>query len=843
MAVPNGRFGRRAPLGADALWTLIQAMKDSDTMRLDQDAGELAGSPGCLTGDTTLCWDGPSGVRVGSRPESQSDGRASESQALRTEIAERQRAEAALRESERLFRDMMSRIKLISLMLDGRGRITYCNDYLLTLTGWRSEEVIGQSWFDLFIPSDIADLKDVFETLLKDLPDAWHHENEILTKAGRRRLIRWNNSVLRSASSEVIGTASIGEDITERKRAEEQLGESEERFRQMAERIDKVFWMCNKDMTQVLYVSPAYEQIWGRPCWTLYERPASFAEAAHPEDRDQLMATIAAKKQGRETEVQYRISRPDGSVRWILARSFPVRDEAGDFYRVAGVAEDITERKEAEAALRASEERLRLITETIDEAFWMADVAIETMVYVSPAYERIWGRSRESLRQNPKSFVEAIHGDDRQRVLAVLDSQRDGKRFEHEYRILRPDGTLRWILDRGFPLRNSEGKLTHYVGTAQDVTERKRLEAQFRQAQKMEAIGQLAGGVAHDFNNILAAMMMQAGLSLLSTDLSEDVRDGLQQIRSYAQRAANLTRQLLLFSRRQVMQPRLLDANEVVTSLAKMLQRIIGEDVRLQLHLHPTPLMTQADAGMLDQVVMNLSVNARDAMPGGGRLLIETSQRDLDEEFVRLHPDTQPGRYACLSVSDSGTGIPPEVLPHIFEPFFTTKESGKGTGLGLATVFGIVKQHQGCIEVANNPTCGARFDILLPLSEATSALPGCAAKSPKSIGGTETILLVEDEPAVRLLTRRTLERHGYRTLEAGNGEEAIAIWQEHRGEVALLLTDLVMPEGMTGQQLARRLQADRRHGQSWSHPTVVGRSGRVARLHWPNRRSRSCWLA
>ena len=328
-------------------------------------------------------------------------------------------------------------------------------------------------------------------------------------------MIRWNNSVLRSASSEVIGTASIGEDITERKRGRRSSsGKARKPLRQMAERIDKVFWMCNKDMTQVLYVSPAYEQIWGRPCSTLYERPSSFAEAAHPEDCDQLMAAIAAKKQGRETEVQYRISRPDGSVRWILARSFPVRNEAGEFYRVAGVAEDITERKVSEAALRASEERLRLITETIDEVFWMADVAVETIVYVSPAYKRIWGRSTESLRQNPKSFVEAIHDDDRQRVLAVLDSQKDGKPFEHEYRIVRPDGALRWILDRGFPLRNSEGKVTHYVGTAQDVTERKRLEEQFRQAQNMEAIGQLAGGVAHDFNNILAAMMMQSELSI-----------------------------------------------------------------------------------------------------------------------------------------------------------------------------------------------------------------------------------------------------------------------------------------------------------------------------------------
>lgn len=248
--------------------------------------------------------------------------------------------------------------------------------------------------------------------------------------------------------------------------------------------------------------------------------------------------------------------------------------------------------------------------------------------------------------------------------------------------------------------------------------------------------------------------------------------------------------------------------NEVVTSLAKMLQRIIGEDVRLQLHLHATPLMTRADEGMLGQVLLNLAVNARDAMPKGGQMLIETAEKTVDESLARLNPDAAPGRYVCLIVSDTGCGIPPEVLPRIFEPFFTTKEPGKGTGLGLATVFGIVKQHHGLLKVDSKPGQGVNFQIFLPAGIATAAeLPGAEAR-PKPREGTETIFLVEDEWAVRTLTRAILTRYGYKVLEAPNGIEALKLWQVHRGTVALLVTDLVMPEGLSGQELARRLQAD-----------------------------------
>jgi CheY-like chemotaxis protein len=321
----------------------------------------------------------------------------------------------------------------------------------------------------------------------------------------------------------------------------------------------------------------------------------------------------------------------------------------------------------------------------------------------------------------------------------------------------------------------------------------------------MEGIGQLAGGVAHDFNNILAAIMMHSELMAMSESISDKLRDGLQEIRAAAERAGKLTRQLLLFSRRQVMQPRDVDLNDIVKTLANMLQRIIGEDIRLDLHLYSAPLITYADAGMLDQVILNLAVNARDAMPMGGRLLIESSKRRIDETFSHTNPDAEPGRYVCLSVTDTGGGIPPEILPRIFEPFFTTKETGKGTGLGLATVYGIVKKHRGWVEVHSKPGQGASFQIFLPASKAARAAKS-EIKATKPRGGKETILLVEDEALVRSITRAVLERYGYRVLEAANGMEALKSWEQMGGPVDLLLTDLVMPEGITGQQLANKLQ-------------------------------------
>lgn len=484
----------------------------------------------------------------------------------------------------------------------------------------------------------------------------------------------------------------------------------------------------------------------------------------------------------------------------------------------AGVYVNARSQAEAFFALRRSEKRFRQLAETIQEVFWVTDAAKTRMLYVSPAYETIWGRSRQRLRDEPRSWMEFVHPEDRERVTqAALDRQIDGS-YAEEFRILRPDGQVRWIRDRAFPVRGATGTVERIVGVARDVTEQKQAEEelarrgeQLRQSQKMEAIGQLAGGVAHDFNNLLSTMMLQIDLLASGDSPPAEVREGLGEIRGVAERAANLTRQLLLFSRRQVMQHRDVDLNEVVANIAKLLRRVLGEHIALNLDFHPTPLLARADAGMLDQVLLNLAVNARDAMPDGGQIWLATAAKTVDEEFARLHADAVPGIFVCLSVRDSGSGIAPEVLPRIFEPFFTTKELGKGTGLGLATVFGIVRQHGGFITVESAPGKGSCFEVYFPANAQTrqgGPRPE-AVSAPALPGGSETVLVVEDETALRTLTRATLERHGYRVLEAADGEQALQIWAQHAGQVALLLTDLVMPGALHGREVARRLRLER----------------------------------
>ncbi len=339
--------------------------------------------------------------------------------------------------------------------------------------------------------------------------------------------------------------------------------------------------------------------------------------------------------------------------------------------------------------------------------------------------------------------------------------------------------------------------------------ERRQLEEQLRHAQKMETIGQLAGGVAHDFNNILAAILMQTELLRMRTDLPPRVPEGLQQIQAAVERATHLTRPLLTFSRKQVLQPRNLDLNRAITDLVKMLRRIIGEDIRLEVRLHPAPLRLRADAGMLDQVLMNLVVNARDAMPRGGQLVIESFARELGPAEAATRPAVAPGRYVGLRVRDTGSGIAPEHLSHIFEPFFTTKEPGKGTGLGLATVFGIVQQHGGWIEVASEDGRGSAFEVCLPALAGEEAGPAGGAGAGPPQGGTETLLLVEDEAALREVARRVLEHHGYQVLEAATAAAALALWEQHADRIRLLVTGLVLPEGLNGRELAARLRERR----------------------------------
>jgi len=464
------------------------------------------------------------------------------------------------------------------------------------------------------------------------------------------------------------------------------------------------------------------------------------------------------------------------------------------------------ERERAEAELQRREEHFRSLIEHASDSITVINPE-GIITYQSNSGERILGYPAAAIIG--RNLFDLVHPEDLPKSRAILTQAATqlGEPVTAIARLRHLNGTWRTIETVGTCIQTAAGEKQGILN-ARDITDNLQLEEQLRQAQKMEAVGQLAGGVAHDFNNILSSLLMQTELVGMSGPLPEEAQEGLQQIAADTRRAADLTRQLLLFSRRQVMQLRRLDLNEVVMNMARMLQRIIREDVRLQLHLHPGPLMTQADTGMLEQVLMNLAVNARDAMPKGGQLLLETTEMVIDAKAARSNPDAAPGRYVGLSVTDTGSGIPPEIMPRIFEPFFTTKEPGQGTGLGLATVFGIVKQHQGWIKLENRPGQGVTFRVFLPASSAPAAEPGPTEAKPKPSGGTETILLVEDDLAVRKPTRQILERHGYTVLEAADGAAALLLWQAHRSAVALLLTDLVMPGELGGQELGRRLRTE-----------------------------------
>ncbi|MBL8787650.1 MAG: response regulator, partial [Deltaproteobacteria bacterium] len=371
--------------------------------------------------------------------------------------------------------------------------------------------------------------------------------------------------------------------------------------------------------------------------------------------------------------------------------------------------QDLVARADIERALRESEERFRQLAENIEDVFWLSDPSDRVILYVSPAYQTVWGRSLESLMAAPASWLDGVHPDDRARVTNGLGAYASGT-WRDVFRITRgDDGTLRWIRASSYPVRSAAGDIYRIATVARDITEIRRLEDQFRQAQKMEAIGRLAGGIAHDFNNMMSVVLCYTSLALQDLSRDDPMRGDIQEIRRAADRAVELTRQLLAFSRQQMLQPRVVELGKVVAESEKMLRRLLGEDVELALFVARSRGRVSADPSQLDQIVINLVVNARDAMPSGGKLTIDVDDVELDAAYVANIPGLAPGRYVLLAVTDSGTGMDAATRERIFEPFFTTKEAGKGTGLGLATVFGIVKQSLGHIHVYSELGIGTTF--------------------------------------------------------------------------------------------------------------------------------------
>jgi PAS domain S-box-containing protein len=594
------------------------------------------------------------------------------------------------------------------------------------------------------------------------------------------------------------------EDITPRKRAEEQAAAAARYLHTLVQTLP-IGIITYQAGGEVIAFNPLVAAMIGATPEQLTGQ--NFRQLESWRSSGLLAAAEAALQTGQPQRIEVHHASTFGKKSWLSVQfvPFPYQGET----QLIGMFTDVTKDKQVEVEMQESEEKFRQLAENIEAVFWVADKEVSRIIYVSPAYERIWGASCQSLYDRPFSFAEAVHPDDRKKVMACLEQQRRGNRTEVEYRILRPDGTQRWIHDRSFIVRNAAGEFYRLAGIAEDITARKQLEIQFLQAQKMEAIGQLAGGVAHDFNNIIAATLLHLGVLQMNPDFSDATKDSLKELEQGAMQASSLTRQLLLFSRRQTAATKRLDLNALISNMQRMLGRLLGETIQVSVWSSETATWVEADAGMLEQVLMNLSVNARDAMPDGGKISISTTAVERDAESVQTNPAGRVGRFVCVSVSDTGSGMDEKVLKRIFEPFFTTKEAGKGTGLGLATVFGIVKQHQGWIEVDSVVGRGTTFRIYLPAAAISRDLPSTENRPPEIRGGSETILLAEDEMAVRRVTALCLRKLGYGVIEAENGPDALKQWQEHGQEVDILLTDMVMPEGMTGLDLATRLREDR----------------------------------
>jgi PAS domain S-box-containing protein len=699
-------------------------------------------------------------------------------------------------EANELVQLLTENVDDLILLRDPTGRVAYASSSVERYYGC-VPKTLSELISEFFHPDNGEAFRKWWEKVLAG--ESKRHHWRVRDAAGNDRWLETTPAVVRHHGRPHVLT--VCRDITERKVAEEER-------RKQAEVLQKIFDNAPIGINffaedgRLLLANRAWERIFG---WTLQELRDEgrdiYAEATPDSEEERRAHEFVTKAAGEWSD--FRIRRRDGRVVVVSGTVVLLSDGT----RIA-LSYDVTERRRVEGALRAAEDRLRHVVVSSPAVLFtlpVEDGRFRGIGWMSDNVETLLGyRVEETLGAD--WWMGNIHPEDREAVVERFLSEIFArKHVVSEYRFRHKDGRYRWILGESRLLGDADGQPTEVVGSLSDITERKELEDQFRHAQKMEAIGHLAGGVAHDFNNLLGVILMSSEFAERAEGLPASAMEDLQQIRTAATRAANLTRQLLLFSSRQVIQSAELNVNDVVINIAKMLQRIIGEEVRLQLQLNPTPLFTWADAGMMDQVLVNLAINARDAMPAGGRLAIETSARTIDEDFAALHPEATPGHYVCLSVSDTGTGIPPEVMSRIFEPFFTTKPVGKGTGLGLATVYGIVKQHRGWLQVFSEPGDGTNFQVFFPAIDASAAETSkTLQKQPPR--GSETVLLVEDEPLFRFTARMVLERAGYRVVEATNGVEALQMWEEHRGEVALLLTDLVLPQGIRGQELARRLR-------------------------------------
>jgi PAS domain S-box-containing protein len=737
------------------------------------------------------------------------------------DVTSRNWAEQQLRESEDRYRELIGGVKDYAIfMLSASGKVMTWNEGAERIKGYEASEIIGRHFSCFYLPEDV--LAGEPEKAMKTALAEGHYENEgwRLRKDGSRFWATIVITPIRNQNGELQGFSKITRDTTDRRITREAVTLAEQKYRKIFEEAIVGIFQTTPD-GKLLAANLAMATLYG------YASPEDMADKisdvrtqlyVDPQRRDEFKRLLRETGAVRNFEVE--VYREDGSKIWVATNAHAVLQD-GIIARYEGTFEDISQRRLLEKQLQLAEQSYRGIFEnavigifrsTPEGRYLTVNAAMAGMLgYDSP--EDLMTSVTDIGRQ---VYVDPVRHDEFQALL-----KRGGVAHDFEIQAYRKDGSKMWLSASGRAILQ-DGAIFGFEGMNEDVTERRLLEDQLRQAQKMEAVGRLAGGVAHDFNNMLGVIAGYSELLQLKLPPNGPLRKYADEIGKASRRATALTRQLLAFSRKQVISPLVLDLNAVVGEMETMICRLIGEDIQVSFKRQSAPALVRIDPGQVEQILMNLAVNSRDAMPNGGTLCIEITETELDESYAWQIAFAKPGRYIMLSFSDNGCGIDKEIQSHIFEPFFTTKEVGKGTGLGLSTVYGIVKQNDGYIGIYSEPAKGTTFKIYFPRVE--TAVPALLPIENLTLPtGAEVILVVEDEAPLRKLAHTCLESHGYTILEAANAAAATELFRQHGAKIDLLLTDVVMP-GASGRTLAERLL------EQWPNLKVLYMSGYTSDL-------------
>lgn len=729
--------------------------------------------------------------------------------------------QAELETSERRLLELAEQSRTVAWEIDAQGLYTYASPVAETVYGYRPDELVGKTHFhDLHPENGREALRQALAEAFARRAPIVNFENVVQTKDGRIAWVSTSGLPVLASDGALQGYRGSDVDVTARKRAQDELRASEAQKKTVLDHIPASIALLDRDLrvlwanrTAAVSAGQRPDDMVGKPCHVFWADPAL------PCRDCPAVVAIQTRK-----ECQKTVHTPDGRV-WDES-AVPLLDDAGQVAAIVEIALDVTARTATDERLRAlleesnqarqallgiledhdrAEADLKRLATAIEQS---ADSIVVTdaqgaIQYVNPAFETVSGYRREEvLGQNPRLLRSGKQDAEFYRTMwatLVVGQPWQGRLVNR-----RKDGAP-YVEDAVIsPVVDAQGQIANYVAVKRDVSEQLRLAAQLQQAQKMDSIGRLAGGVAHDFNNMLTVILGHADMKLADPHLDPAIRASLEEIRGAANDSAALTRQLLAFARKQTIAPRRLDLNETVGRSLQMLRRLLGENVELGWRPNDAVLFVQADPAQIDQILVNLCVNARDAIVGTGRIDIETAAATLDAAFCAANPGAAAGDYVRLTVRDTGSGMDAETLAHVFEPFFTTKPTGAGTGLGLSTVYGIVKQNDGYIAVASRPGQGATFDVYLPRCAAPAKAPTAPPAPGPAVEGTSTVLLVDDEPAILAMTAQMLHSLGYAVRAARTPAEALRLAHEHPGPIHLLLSDVVMP-GMNGRDLARTL--------------------------------------